>query len=133
MATIRSQFDPALALLENKNSVWVIVRPSIPYNDIHWQVFEGDEHIAMFIYKFGEFADQLQRKVFEAYDDQVIQLKTNKLLKGLITLENLFDYEDSRNDKRKFTIDKEDYTELHVGDGWKLKVGKDVPQCDRDN
>lgn len=68
----------------------------------------------------------------DTYGDQVIQLKTNKLPKVLITLENLLDYEDSRNDKRKFTADKGDYTDLQVRGGQKLKVGKDVPQFDRE-
>lgn len=117
--------------MENKDSVQVVVRPAILDNDTHWQVFENAKHIAMFIQQFKEFVDQLQPRVSEAYGNQVIQLKTNKLPKGLITLENIFYYEDSRNNKRKFIEDKEDYTKHHVGDGGKLKVGKDVPQHDR--
>lgn len=68
----------------------------------------------------------------EAYEDKVIQLKTNKLPKGLITLGNIFDCEDSRNDKRKFIADKGDYIELQVEDGRKVKIWKDIPQHDTD-
>lgn len=132
MAIIGSHFYPATQLLGNEHSVQIVVRPVVLDNDIHWQVFESDEHIAIFIQKSEEFADQLQPKVSKAYGDQEIQLKTNKLPKGLITPKNLFDYEDGKNDKKKFTIDKGDYTELQVEDGWKLKVGKDVPQRDRE-
>lgn len=90
MAIVGSIFYPAIKLLENRHSVWVVVRPAIPDNDAHWQVFKSNEHIPMFIQQSREFVDQLQPKVSKAYDDQVIQLKTNKLPKGLITLENLF-------------------------------------------
>lgn len=59
MGTIGAQFDPTLELLENKHSVQVIIKPTIPDNEIHWDFFESDEHIAMFIHKSREFADQL--------------------------------------------------------------------------
>lgn len=103
------------------------MRPAIPDNDIHWKVLENDEHIAMLIQQSGKFANQLQPKIAEAYDDQVIQLKSNKLPKGLITLGSLFDCEDMRNDKIKFTMDKGDYTKLKIGERWKIKMGKNVP------
>lgn len=74
----------------------------------------------------------MQPKVSKAYGDQVIQLKTNKLPKGLITLENLFYFKDSKKDKMKFTVDKGDYIHLQVRGVRQLKVGKDVPQCDRE-
>lgn len=50
----------------------------MPDNDIHWQVFESDDHIAMFIQQSEEFVDQLQPKVSEAYGDQVINWKQKK-------------------------------------------------------
>ncbi|XP_059065935.1 uncharacterized protein LOC131857409 [Cryptomeria japonica] len=112
MATIGSNFDPTMDFLVNPQVVGIIIRLSIPDNDTHWQVFENDEQIALFIQNSGEFAHQLQPMVKEAYGDQIMQLKSNKLPNGLITLENLFDKDDAKRDKRKLTADKGDYTEM---------------------
>lgn len=62
----------------------------------------------------------------EAYRDQIIQLKSNKLPNGLITLENLFDHDDANNDKRKLTASKGDYVEMLIGSERVLNVGKGV-------
>ena len=104
----------------------MLVRPVIPDNDQSWQVFESDEHIASFIQHSGEFVDQLQPKIAEAYEGQIMQLKSNKLPKGLVTLENFFDCNNARNDKRKFVAEKGDYENLRVSDDRNLRVGKDV-------
>lgn len=109
----------------------MVVCSDIPDNDTHWQVFESDEHISLFIQSLGEFVDQLQLKIKEAYGNQVIQLRSNKLPNGLITLENLFDHEVAKKDKRKLTTNKEDYAEMSVDSGRVLKVGKDVSFKDR--
>lgn len=131
MATIGAQFDPSTSLLTRSQVVGLFVHPTIPNNDTHWQVFESDEQIALFIQISGEFFDQLQPKVKEAYRNQVIQLKSNKLPNGLITLENLFDHEEAKNDKQKLTTNKEDYVEMSVGSGRVLKVGKYVSSEDK--
>lgn len=131
MATIGSQYDPVADLLANSQIVFVVVRPDIPNNDSHWKVFESDEKIPLFIQNLGEFADQLQPKVEEAYGNQIIQLISNKLPNGLITLENLFDHDDAKNDKQNLTVDKGDYIKILVGGGRMLKVGKEVPLEDR--
>jgi len=80
----------------------------------------------------GEFADQLQPKIEEAYGDQIIQLKTNKLPKGLITLENLFDPEDVSLEKKRFQANKVDYSEIQVSEGKKLKIGNSTTQQERE-
>lgn len=59
------------------------------------------------------------------------KLRSNKLPSNLITLENLFDHEDAKKDKRKLTTNKEDYTEMSIGSGRVLKVGKGVSSEDR--
>ncbi|KAH9315552.1 hypothetical protein KI387_024179, partial [Taxus chinensis] len=75
---------------------------------------------------------QVQLKIEEAYGDQVIQLKTNKPPKGLITLESIFDFDDANTYRRNFTKVKEDYVELEVANGKKLKVGKLFTQKERE-
>lgn len=132
MATIGSHFDPVVDLLVNPQAISVIIRPAIPDNDTHWQVFKSDEKTTLFIQNSREFADQLQPKVKEAYEDQIIQLKSNKLPNGLITLENLFDCDDARNDKRNLMADKGDYIDMSLGNGRILNVRKEVPPEDRE-
>jgi hypothetical protein len=48
-------------------------------------------------------------------------------LNGLVTLENLFDYDDARNNKRNYVVDEGNYFDLRVEGKGKLKVGKEVP------
>jgi len=131
MAQIGSQFDPITDLMVNNESVRVIVRPTIPDNDENWQVFENNFQVLSFLQQSGEFADQLQPKIEEAYGDQIIQLKSNKLPKGLITLENLFDLEDASLEKKRFQENKEDYSKIQVSEWRKLKVGNSATQQER--
>lgn len=132
MATIGSQFNPVMDFLINLQVICVIVRLTIPDNDTHRQVFESDKQIVLFIQNSGEFANQLQPKVKEAYGDQIIQLKSKKLPNGLITLEILFDHDDVRNDKWKLITNKGDYAEMSLGNGRILKVVNQVPSKDRE-
>lgn len=73
----------------------------------------------------------MQPKVKEDYGDWIIQLRSNKLPNGLITLENLFDHDDAKNDKWKLTADKGDYIKMSVAGERMLKVRKEVPLEDR--
>lgn len=85
----------------------------------------------IFLQQSKEFADQIQPKIKEANGDQVIQLKTNTLTKGVITLESLFYPHNANTDRKKFAVVKEDYTELEVSNGRKIKFGKLVAQKER--
>lgn len=49
----------------------------------------------------------------------------------MITLENLFDHDDAKNDKKNLTSNKGDYTEMLIGTGRVLKVGKGVSPEDQ--
>lgn len=68
----------------------------------------------------------------EFFEGKVIQLKGNKLLMGSISLENLFDCEDVRNDKQRFMENEKDYEELDVRNGRRLKVEKEVLTKDKE-
>lgn len=54
-----------------------------------------------------------------------MELKGNELLRGLISLEKLFDCEDAINGKKRLTADERAYEELDVESGRKLKVKKE--------
>lgn len=61
-----------------------------------------------------------------------MELKSNKLPKGLVTLDFFFDCDDAWNDKWKFVADKSDYVDLWVSDGRNFWVGKNVSHHDKE-
>lgn len=101
-----------------------IGRPSILGNNINQQEFDSHEKILTF---FPKEDDQvvIQDKFKQQYDDQVVQLKTNKLPKGLVTLESIFNIDDQLT-KGKFGLQiKEDHQDqLKIFKGKLLKIGK---------
>ena len=75
-------------------------RPSVPDNIEHWQVFEDDKDIVNFLLNEDKYHGQEMdcSDLVETIDgretifgQEVIQLKTNKVHKGLVVLENVFD------------------------------------------
>lgn len=50
----------------------------------------------------------------------------------MISLENIFDYEDVRNRKKRSNADAKYYKILHVGNGKKLKVKIEVTKKDKE-
>ena len=91
-----AQFDiPEKISKENiQQHVKIVVRPSILDDHTNWQVFESDEQILSFLLEEYIFSVSNQDKLKQYYDDQIIQLKSNKLQKGLITLESIFSRDD---------------------------------------
>jgi hypothetical protein len=82
-------------------------RPSLPDNVKFWKVFEDDAELTRFLAVIDEFAD-LQINQENEHDDEVeqpklknkiaaheiVQLSTNRIPKGLVPLERLFDNND---------------------------------------
>jgi ribonuclease HI len=82
-------------------------RPSLPDNVKFWKVFEDDAELTRFLAVVDEFAD-LQIDQENEHDDEVeqpklknkiaaheiVQLSTNRIPKGLVPLERLFDNND---------------------------------------
>jgi ribonuclease HI len=82
-------------------------RPSLPDNVKFWKVFEDDAELTRFLAVVDEYAD-LQIDQDNEHDDEVeqpklknkiaaheiVQLSTNKIPKGLVPLERLFDSND---------------------------------------
>ena len=78
-------------------------RPSIPDNIQHWQLFEDDKDIVNFLLNEDKYHGQELdcNDLVETIDgketifgQEVIQLKTNKVPKRLVILENMFDNQD---------------------------------------
>ncbi|KAH9308532.1 hypothetical protein KI387_036443, partial [Taxus chinensis] len=66
------------------------------------------------------------------YGDQVVQLRTNKLPKGLITLESIFNPNDQfRKEKENIQIKREDSVSILVEENKPLQIGKMTTEQER--
>lgn len=81
----------------------VQTRPSVPDNVENWQVFNDDKDILNFLYSDAQFAGQeIDGVVFvennngkdTIFSQDIVQLKSNKISKGLVVLETIFDNQD---------------------------------------
>jgi hypothetical protein len=78
------------------------------------------------------FSISNQDKLKQYYDDQIIQLKSNKLPKGLVTLESIFSRDDElRRNKAGMQVKEDHYEDLEVADGKFLKLGKVCTQQEK--
>ena len=75
-------------------------RPPIPDNIENWQVFEDDKDIINFLLNEDKYHGQEMdcSDLIETIDgketifgQEIVQLKTNKVPKGLVVLESIFD------------------------------------------
>jgi len=87
--------------------IQVKYRPSLPDNVRYWKVFEDDDEVNRFLQVIDEFSEmkidqeneakeeghqsQLRRKIGQ---DNIVQLPSNHIPKGLVPLEKLFDHND---------------------------------------
>ncbi|MDF3686312.1 hypothetical protein, partial [Enterobacter hormaechei] len=46
-----------------KQKIKVVVRPAVPVNNTHWQVFESDEQIVSFLQNEAEFSERNQSRL----------------------------------------------------------------------
>ena len=73
----------------------------------------------------AEFSDRNQSRLQDQYGDQIINLSSIKLPKGLITLESVFNPDDqARGRVMNLAADKDDHTPVTVADGKSLNMGK---------
>ena len=112
----------------------MVVRPAIPGNNTHWQVFESNEQIVSFLQNEAEFSDRNQSRLQDQYGDQISNLTSNKLPKGLITLESVFNPDDQARDRvMNLPADEDDYTSVIVVDGISLNMGKVCSESEQEN
>ncbi|KAH9317616.1 hypothetical protein KI387_019385, partial [Taxus chinensis] len=73
----------------------------------------------------ADFSTVNQDTLQHLYGDQIVQLKTNKLPQGLVTLEEIFSTDDQlRKVKTKMSTHANKYEEISVDEGKKLFLGK---------
>lgn len=92
------------ATLTGISTVEIKSRPAIPDNVYNWQVFADDEDILRFIQCVDDYDGQKIdcNALVEVVDNRetvfgndVVQLETNEIPKGLVELESMFIYNDS--------------------------------------
>jgi hypothetical protein len=106
--------------------VEVSFRPFVLDNIGSWQVFEDDRHILNFLNCANEFTDHTIDEIQEGEEVPMIQLKSNKIPKGLVPLENLFDRSDIFHGTNKSCLDQQ-VDEIDIGNKDTprlIKVGK---------
>lgn len=126
LAEIGASYDvPKNLEEEKKQQIRVVVRPTIPDNDTHWQVFDSDEQIVSFLLNEAEFSERNQSRLEDQYGDQIIHLSSNKLPKGLITLESVFNPDDQARGKgMNLAAEKDNHVPVEVAEGKSLNMGK---------
>lgn len=105
LAVSTALFMPHFDFCENTFAIELIYRLAVLVNVDNWQVFDDDDDIAKFIimgdnYKelfFEGSTTPFKESLIEdseATDSGIIQLKGNLIPKGLVSLENFFDWHD---------------------------------------
>lgn len=98
-------------------------RPAILDNVYNWQVFQDDDDIMRFVQCTNEYDGQKIdcNALVEVVDDQetvfgndIVQLETNEIPKGLVELEGMFSYNDSHL-HQKSTTRLEELEEVNLG------------------
>ncbi|KAH9312360.1 hypothetical protein KI387_027395, partial [Taxus chinensis] len=107
--------------------------PSVPDNADHWQVFNDDNKILAFLEQRDNFnnlffegsvnphrevvAEDASDEIERVDDEGMIRLKGNKIPKGLVSLEDLFDKHD------RFIHEKEKLSSRHPSNFDKENIG----------
>lgn len=127
LVALGAQFDipKELENIDRQQYVKFFVRPSVLDNNVNWQVFYSDEQIANFLIEEAEFSTRNQRKFNEQYENHFLQLKTNKLPKGLVTLKSIFNTDNQvRKDKGSMFVKEEYYGPVEIFKDKILKTDK---------
>ncbi|KAH9289573.1 hypothetical protein KI387_033690, partial [Taxus chinensis] len=125
LAVVGAMFDVVDNIKREKIQphIHVIVRPAVLDNNTSWQVFENDQQIVNFLQEEVEFLARNQDKLEQQYGDQVVQLRKNKLPKGLVTLDSIFNPNDQfRKEKANIQVRREDSEPILVGEGKTLQI-----------
>jgi len=120
----------------NKFEIHMKNRPAILDNQRYWQVFQDDGEIDEFLQSKGKFKDIFIDMEYDNGDEdmevnqmEVLQLKDNIILKGLIPLEELFDQDDVAKKPTLLPTEKEvEYVNIGSAENPKMvKLLKALP------
>lgn len=124
---------------QNAFAIELIYRPAIPNNCDNWQVFNDDNHIKEFLVMGDNFKELFfegssfthreavievsnasktveDKESLEEPDSSIIQWKGNKIPKGLVSLENIFDKHDRyiQNQRNSSERTSAEYQQINI-------------------
>lgn len=89
------QYDIPEHIAKNQEQhIRIIVHPDVPDNCTNWKVFDSNEKIVIFLQNEVDFFSKNQSKLQNQYGEKIMNLNSNKLPKGLVTLERIFNLDD---------------------------------------
>lgn len=94
----------------------------------HFQVFEDDRHILAFLANFGAFKDQIIDEddrldiVDEDGNEEIVNLPTNAIPKGMVTLEMIFDSNPRIKESLATDLDAGEYEQHNIGQEGQEKI-----------
>lgn len=109
-----------------------MVRPVVPNNKVKWQVFDSTQQIVKFLQEEVEFSAKNQSSLQSIWRlDHLAQF--NKLPKGLITFEGIFNLDDQvKGRAMNLAARKGDYRPISIANGKFLNLGKVCYKIDQD-
>ena len=128
LATVATLFTPWMTNPYITHLVEVSFRPHVSDNIGSWQVFEDDRHILNFLNFINEFANHNIDEIQKSEEVPMIQLKCNKIPKGLVPLEQLFDRSDTFQGTNKSSLDDQ-VEEVNIGSKDTLRIIKIGKAC----
>lgn len=106
LAVSASLLVPHPKFAEETYRIYLVYCPNVPDNSDSWQVFENDKQINNFMQGLDMFSAmcfegsnaecrEFSPEQTKELPDGIMQLKGNKIPRGLVTLEHLFDRNDA--------------------------------------
>lgn len=142
LAVAASTLKPLQNTKLQRFTIEIVPTPSIPDNVTNFQVFNDDQQMLEFMVNQGVFAcqeigeDQVESndKESENIKDGVIQLKTNKMPRGIASLERMFDPDMIHDERVTNRINAELAYEINIGtptDKKNILIGKSCVSQER--
>ncbi|GLJ23907.1 hypothetical protein SUGI_0454270 [Cryptomeria japonica] len=141
LVVVASTLEPLSQSPLKKFSKELICIPIVPNNIKHFQVFQDDAHILAFLANSGAFVEQIV-DVEDKMDDlniesnvDIVDLPTNVIPKGMVTLERLFDSDPRVKERLTMDSDAKNYEPHNIGlEGQEriVYIGKICTQIERE-
>lgn len=97
----------------------LVSTPVVPDNIKHFQVFEDDIHILAFLANSSAFEEYI---IDEDCDEEIVNLPTNVIPKGMVTLEKVFDSDSRIKERLTIDSDAEKYERHNIGQEAQEKI-----------
>jgi len=111
-------------LIKENISVESKLRPSVPDNMDHWQIFDDDKQVIRFLNQIQEFSEFHVDEKEEGCNYTENDNKINPVPRHLIAQERLFDRQDGRKPKEESGTKPCDHFEVNIGTDKEPRMAK---------